>query len=58
MYLSQGVAVCSGVLSVPGDSCSVFIHLAFSISSGKKKNKGPAKRMDAYKAFWPNFDKS
>lgn len=25
------------MLSVPGDSCSVFIHLAFSILSGGKK---------------------
>lgn len=38
VYLSLSGCGCSnGMLSVPGDSCSVFIHLAFSISSGEKK---------------------
>lgn len=38
----QGVAMCSGILSLPGDSCFVFMNLAFLlITRGKRINVKP-----------------
>lgn len=56
--LCLGVAVCRGAQSVPGDSCSVFMHLAFFFFfhlSREEKNKGQAKCMAACRALCPSF---
>lgn len=35
----------------------LYIWLLASLQGKNSNNKGPAKCMDAYRAFWPNFAK-